>query len=93
MWVIDPTYTDIDVVFAAKTESGYDTAAVEAAAEQAVLDFLSPARWGLPGYGDRRVWVDTPKVRFQDIVTVLNNVPGLDYWTTSPSTAARPTSP
>lgn len=79
--VIAPTYTTLTVVFAAKSDPGYDPADVEARAEQAVLDFLDPARWGLPARGDQPVWIDSPIVYFQDVVTVLNGVEGLDRYT------------
>jgi hypothetical protein len=79
--VIAATYNAITVVFAAKAEAGYDTTDVHDRAVAAVKDFLSPANWGRPRSGDRPLWVDTPKVRFQDVSTVLNQVEGLDYWT------------
>jgi hypothetical protein len=78
-WAIDPTYTTIDVVFAAVSKPGTDPAVVEAAAEQAVLDYLSPARWGLAGNYDG--WTDKPVVRFQDVSAVIHGVPGIDHWT------------
>jgi hypothetical protein len=46
-----------------------------------VLDFLDRSRFGLPSSGDTREWLDVRIVRFQDIVTTLNNVQGFDYYT------------
>jgi hypothetical protein len=46
-----------------------------------VLDFLDRSRFGLPSSGDDREWLDVRIVRFQDIVTTLNNVQGFDYYT------------
>lgn len=80
--VIAPTYVDVDVVFVGVAATGFDPADVETRAEQAVLDFLDPSRWGLPSSGDQRDWVETSIVRHQDISTVLNNVEGFDHWTT-----------
>jgi hypothetical protein len=79
--VIAPTYTAITVVFTGQAVAGWDPDDVEDRAEQAVLDFLDPARWGLPQSGDERAWIDTPTVRFQDVSAVLNGVEGFDYWT------------
>lgn len=79
--VIAPTTTTLTVVFAAKSYPGFDPADVKARAEQAVLDFLSPARWGILPFGDQRRWVDVPVVRYRDIVAVVENVDGLDYTT------------
>lgn len=76
---IAATYTTITVVFAAKCYPEFDPADVEARAEAAVLAFLSPSRWGLPPFGDRRDWINTPVVRYRDIVAVIENVEGLDY--------------
>lgn len=79
--IIAPDFEVITVVFAGKAVSGFDATDVETRAEAAVLDFLSPALWGLPQSGDQLDWVDVRTVRFQDVVTVLNNVQGFDYYT------------
>jgi hypothetical protein len=80
-FVIDPTRTAITVAFAAVAYTGYDPTSVQAAAIQALTDFLSPALWGVPPNGDTSQWRDRPKVYFQDVVTALNNVDGLDHYT------------
>jgi hypothetical protein len=81
VYVTTPTYTTITVTFTGKAVAGFDPVDVEARAEQAVLDFIDPARWGLPKVGDQRDWINTPIVRFQDIVGVLDRVDGFDYYT------------
>lgn len=85
--IIAPTDTTITVVFAGVAESGYDAADVESRAESAVLDFLDRSRWGLPGSGDVRDWLDVRTVRFQDIVTILNNVQGFNHYANVTGTA------
>lgn len=65
----DAHYSDIDVVFTAVAESGYDPADVNTRAEQAVLDYLSPASFPM----------DEPKVRVIEVGSVLNAVAGLRY--------------
>lgn len=82
--VIDPTYTQIDVAATAVALPGHDPAEVEAAAEAAVRDYLSPARWGSPADGDIRqgTWINDTKVRYFELVHVLEGVVGLDILST-----------
>lgn len=82
-----PVYTTLTVVFAAKAAAGYSTSDVLTRAQNALLDLLSPSRWGLPQSGDQRGWVDTPIVRFQSLVTALRNVAGLDFYFAPTGTA------
>jgi hypothetical protein len=80
-FVIDPTYTAINVDFAGVATAGETPADVEARAEAAVATFISPAFYGMPDTGDTTSWEDRPILRFQDVVTVLNNVDGFDHYT------------
>lgn len=80
-FVIDPTYTAVDVTFAGVAVAGFDTTDVHDRTITALQTALSPASWGQPPVGDAPSWVDKPIVRFQDIVTVLNNVDGFDHYT------------
>lgn len=86
--VIASTDTTISVVFAGKPTSGYDAADVLARAVAAVQDFLDRSRFGLPESGDQRLWLDVRVVRFQGLVTVLNNVRGFDHYEAPTGTAA-----
>jgi hypothetical protein len=74
--VIAPTYTRVDVQFTARSYAEYDPAAVEAAAEQAVRDFLNPARWGQHG-NDPTEWSDTPVLSRNDLLWVVRDVEGV----------------
>jgi hypothetical protein len=74
--VIAPTYTRVDVRFTARSYAEYDPAAVEAAAEQAVQDFLDPARWGQHG-NDPTEWTDTPVLSRNDLLWVVRDVEGV----------------
>lgn len=78
--VMDPTFTPVDVAFTYTTLDGYDSAEVGAAAEAAVAAFLSPAVWG-GGLLSPPEWTNQTTVYFWEIVTVLNNVEGLDRLT------------
>lgn len=80
-FVIDPTRTAIAVVFEGVARAGYDEAAVEQEAEQAVADLLSPVTHGIPEDGRATEWEDAPIVRYQDVITALNNVRGFGHYT------------
>lgn len=81
VWIIDPTYTTIDVQFTAVAFDGYDAPTVQAAAIAAVQDYLSAANWGLLPYSDDRVWIGDSTVRYLELAEVLNRVDGLRYVT------------
>jgi uncharacterized phage protein gp47/JayE len=80
VFVIDPTYSVIDVNFTATAAFGYDPADVELRAEAAVTNFLRP--YNFSG-GDQipPQWVSDTKIRYLEIATVLNNVEGLEHVT------------
>jgi hypothetical protein len=80
VFVIDPTYTAIAVTFTFTTYPAYSAATVEAAAEAAVADYLSPANFGRPPYGDDPgVWIADTKVRYLEVAEVINRVEGVWY--------------
>jgi hypothetical protein len=66
--VIDPTYTAVNVTATLKAKAGFDTAAVDAAATAAVQEYLSPANWS---------WSST--VRYNELISLLDQVEGVDY--------------
>jgi hypothetical protein len=80
--VIGPTHTEIDVAVEFVVYPGSDPAQVGPAIEAAIAAYLSPATWGQPPSGDTDAWYQLDKVRFQEISTVVNNVQGVDHWTT-----------
>lgn len=83
--VIDATYTIIDVDVDVKARAGYQLADVEARVEAALADYLDPATWGYePPQGDAGepvLWEQTTTVRWLELVTLVNNVDGVDYVT------------
>jgi hypothetical protein len=80
VFVIDPTYTNIAVTFTFTVYATYDAPTVEAAAEAAVTDYLSPANFGRPPYGDDPgVWIADTKVRYLEVAEVINRVEGVWY--------------
>lgn len=84
--VIDPNYTIIDVQFSAKAVGGRDLATVETDAEEAVAEYLDPAKWGRdPAFteaatGDQ-TWVETSVVRYNKILQIIMTTEGIDYVT------------
>lgn len=81
-FVIDPTYGLIDVEGVIVPMQGFGQAATAAAVAGAVKDFLSPATHGQQPPGDVSSWVNSTTLRYQDLVTVVNNVEGVDHYTT-----------
>jgi hypothetical protein len=79
--IIGPTDTPVSVEFEGVAVGGFDSADVQARAKQAIRDFLDRARFGDPEFGDERLWLDVRVIRYQDLVTVLNNVQGFDHFT------------
>lgn len=80
--VIDPTYNLIDVTVLYKVLAGSDIAATDTAVEAAISEYLSPANWGRTDNGtDQTSWVDSSVVRYLELATVINNVPGVNYIT------------
>lgn len=80
--ILDANRTTVDVTFVATSLPNAVPAEVEAAAEQAVSDYLSPANWGQPAATEDRQWLKQTVVRRLELATVINNVEGLDAITT-----------
>jgi hypothetical protein len=84
--VFDPTYSDVDVTFAAVALPGFDPAVVEVSAEAAVTEYLSPKNWGLvtSGFGDSpesQNWINQKILRYLELAQVINQVQGINYIT------------
>lgn len=80
-FVIDPTYNGFDVACKIEPMAGFDKATVAANVKAAIEDWLSPSRHGQQPPGDEKSWVNDNKKRYQDLVTVVNNVEGMDFYT------------
>jgi len=83
VFVIDPTYTTINVTASVVPVPGYDPAAMAVEVADALRLYLSPANWGAPHvggqFGDPFPWKNETKVRYLELTTVVNNVPSVDY--------------
>jgi hypothetical protein len=79
VYVIDPQYTTIAVDFTVKLFAQYDPTDAIARTVQAVTDYLSPAGFGVPPFGDQAAWINDNKVRYLEIAQVVNGVEGVNY--------------
>lgn len=78
IFIIDPTYTTVDVYFEVITYKGLDPVAVRLAVIEAINNFLSPALWGQPAFGEQRTWVQTAEVRHRELAAAIDRVEGVD---------------
>jgi hypothetical protein len=81
VFVLDPTYTTIDVSFDVQSFPGYDPADVASRTIAALQTYLSPGSWGLPPYGDSsaRSWINVTSVRYLEVAEQINRVDGVHY--------------
>lgn len=78
-FVIDATYHLLDVEGEIVPMQGFDKAEVAANVVAAIEDRFSQARHGQQPPGDASSWVNDDTLRYQDLVTVVNNAEGMDY--------------
>jgi len=81
VFVADPSYTTIDVTFDVMAYAGYTASDVHDRVVQQLTDYLSPANWGVPPYGDTsaRSWVNDTVVRYLELTEQANRVDGVWY--------------
>jgi phage-related baseplate assembly protein len=66
--IIDPTITTVDVTATIKVLDTYNTDDVIAAVEAALQNYLTPATWS---------WASV--LRYNELIALISNVPGVDY--------------
>jgi hypothetical protein len=79
--VIDGSYTTIQVKAKVVARDGFDQATEAAATANALNAFLASIAFGVEDPSDPRQWNNQRVVRYQDLVTVVNNVQGVDHFT------------
>lgn len=79
IYVIDATYTSVDVNYTLGVLPGWNSAAVLAAATLAVQTLLSPVFWANSADDSGVDWVNNPTLRYNDLVGTLYKVPGVQY--------------
>lgn len=75
--LIDPTLTEVDITVSVKVVNGYNTTAVTAAVSERLQTYLSPNTWP---------WAGT--VRRNEIISIVDQVPGVEYVDTLTTPAA-----
>jgi hypothetical protein len=80
-FVGEATYHDIDVEGEIVPMQGFDKATVAAQVEVAIEEFLDPATFGQEPPGDTSTWVNSTTLRYQDLVTLVNQVEGVSHYT------------
>jgi hypothetical protein len=78
--VLAPAYTTVFVNFQIKCLPDADPVGTVAAAQTALLSYLSPTGFGV--VGNTSIWVNDPVVRYNKLVGIIENVTGVDYVTT-----------
>lgn len=78
LYVVDPTYTTINVTFIVVAQAGYDLTTVDNLATAAVTEYLSPANWA-GGSETPPAWRAETVVRYLEVAEVLNRVDGVSY--------------
>ena len=77
-----PTYTTVNVTYAVKVSTGYDSTTVVAAVDAALGAYLSPSVWA-GGDQSPPVWrTGENKVRYLAVSAVISGVPGVAYVST-----------
>jgi hypothetical protein len=77
--MIDATYGVVDVAYTATAYPGEDPVATKAAADAALLDYLSPAKYGArEDTGELREWINRPLIRYLEVAERLQRVTTLD---------------
>jgi Baseplate J-like protein len=79
VYVIAPGYDAIDVQATVRAYPGYDPAAVKAAAELELAQWLDPAAWGTPPGAFGGEWIFDNTVRLYEAVDALNSAAGVHY--------------
>lgn len=77
VYVIDPTYTTIDVQWDVNAYPGWDAGDITSRVNAAIAAYLSPATWGLPPFGDVNEWVQQSTVKINDLIVVVGRQDGV----------------
>lgn len=78
-FVIDPTYTEVAVTYAATALPTFDLAQVQADVDEALAAYLSPGRWGGSPFGEGEgIWRNVTHVYLNELIALIDRVPGVD---------------
>lgn len=76
--MISATYTEIGVEFEINKWPEWNAEDVHNRVIEALNNYLSPAVWGLPPFGDQALWYTREKVLLKDIIAVIGSVSGVE---------------
>lgn len=74
-----PAYVTLTVVANVTALPGWDLANVKANAEASLGEYINRKFWGLPDESSLASWVNRTKVRFYELIQVVNSADGVDY--------------
>lgn len=78
LFVIDPTWTPVDVSWDGICYPGAEPDQVEALGNAKLAELFDPNLWGQPLSGDQRLWYNKTVVSLFDVAGALDQVEGLD---------------
>lgn len=80
--VFDPKYTTVDVAATVKILPGYTSAGVQASVIAALTTYLGSANWAqdpqASGTDAAKTWIETPTVYYNELITLVSSVAGVD---------------
>lgn len=77
--VLAPEYENVSTQYVVKAATGVDPVALKVDVDAAIANYLSPANWGQPNFGDAVSWVNQQFVRYSGVMAVLEAVIGVDH--------------
>jgi hypothetical protein len=77
VYVMDPTYSNLDVTYNVQALSGFDIVDLKARIDAAIAQYANPLTWGAPT--GTTEWRETNIVRYFEVIQQINNVDGVDY--------------
>jgi len=81
IFVRGPQYQEVDIAYTVTALPEVDTVELKATIDAALEEEISPKRWGELQFGTEVAmeWRPVNIVRYLEVATVINNVPGVDY--------------
>lgn len=71
VYVIDPTYTVIDVTWDVDAWPGFSSATVQASVAASLAALFNPLNWGNPPFGDKNTWILQSTVKIDNVIAAI----------------------
>ena len=78
VYVVDPTYSTVDITYSAIVFPGYDPVEVKARIDLALQSFLSPTLWGVNNTNTDPTWINKNTSKLNDLIVQIGKVDGVD---------------